>query len=147
MPYVTFCPFSNGYHIFMSINSRVKQRVLNRRDTSLLPITLLHRPDNSDKSLPSLQAGNDPYCFVEFADRASAENALHTMNKRLCLGKVRRDSASAENALHTMNKRFCLGKVRRDRASAGNALHTMNKRLCLGKVRRDHASAENAAAQ
>ncbi|KAK8746693.1 hypothetical protein OTU49_017141, partial [Cherax quadricarinatus] len=34
-----------------------------------------------------LLSGNDPYCFVEFADRQSAEHALHTMNKRLCLGK------------------------------------------------------------
>nr|XP_045614202.1 proline-rich protein 12-like [Procambarus clarkii] len=34
------------------------------------------------------ESGNDPYCFVEFADRQSAEHALHTMNKRLCLGKV-----------------------------------------------------------
>ncbi|XP_063852773.1 uncharacterized protein LOC135095690 [Scylla paramamosain] len=41
-------------------------------------------------------SGNDPYCFVEFADRQSAEHALHTMNKRLCLGKVRQGRGKGE---------------------------------------------------
>lgn len=33
------------------------------------------------------EPGNDPYCFVEFAEHSAASNALLTMNKRLCLGK------------------------------------------------------------
>lgn len=36
----------------------------------------------------SLQPGQDPYCFVEFADNASAGAALNTMNGREVFGKV-----------------------------------------------------------
>lgn len=38
--------------------------------------------------MPFLQAGNDPYCFVEFAEHQAAAAALLAMNKRQCLGKV-----------------------------------------------------------
>ncbi|XP_069982919.1 polyadenylate-binding protein 1-B-like isoform X2 [Penaeus vannamei] len=48
-------------------------------------VKLIHEEETSQKE----ESGNDPYCFVEFADRQSAEHALHTMNKRLCLGKVK----------------------------------------------------------
>lgn len=30
---------------------------------------------------------SDPYCFVEYMDHQAAATALHTMNKRMCLGK------------------------------------------------------------
>lgn len=33
------------------------------------------------------EPGNDPYCFVEFADHQAAATALLTMNKRQCLGR------------------------------------------------------------
>lgn len=33
------------------------------------------------------EPGNDPYCFVEFAEHQSAATALLTMNKRQCLGR------------------------------------------------------------
>ncbi|XP_014680817.1 PREDICTED: nucleolysin TIAR-like [Priapulus caudatus] len=33
------------------------------------------------------EAGNDPYCFVEFAEHQAAAAALLAMNKRQCLGK------------------------------------------------------------
>ena len=32
-------------------------------------------------------AGNDPYCFVEFAHHQAASAAITAMNKRLCMGK------------------------------------------------------------
>ncbi len=38
----------------------------------------------------SLQPGNDPYCFVEFAEHQAAAAALAAMNKRMCMGRVSR---------------------------------------------------------
>ena len=35
-----------------------------------------------------LQAGNDPYAFVEFKDSSAASAALAAMNKKVCMGKV-----------------------------------------------------------
>ena len=34
-----------------------------------------------------MTAGNDPYCFVEFAHHQAASAAITAMNKRLCMGK------------------------------------------------------------
>ena len=36
----------------------------------------------------SFQPGNDPYCFVEFAEHQAAAAALLAMNKRMCMGRV-----------------------------------------------------------
>ena len=32
-------------------------------------------------------AGNDPYCFAEFAHHQAASAAITALNKRLCMGK------------------------------------------------------------
>lgn len=48
--------------------------------TELIPIRV--------SSVFVFQPGQDPYCFVEFADHFSAAQALQTMNGREVMGKV-----------------------------------------------------------
>ena len=42
-------------------------------------------------------AGNDPYCFVEFAHHQAASAAITAMNKRLCMGKEMKVSFDSLN--------------------------------------------------
>lgn len=44
-------------------------------------------PVNGCKIINDPTNSSDPYCFVEYLDHQHAATALHTMNKRVCLGK------------------------------------------------------------
>jgi len=83
----------NGQHNFLASNEQSKQATtlyvgnLDPQITEDLIMALFSQLGVVNSCKIVHEPGNDPYCFLEFYDHASAANALLTMNKRQCFGR------------------------------------------------------------